>query len=469
VLYKFFMAGALAAGIFASMAEQALGDETEVCEGLSASAFGLCRSAIATGCNVLPTSRPEACEKLEAKFKAASGGMVPPWLVVPDPDSTAQLTPVNLMVPFNPQPVRGTDSKYHLVYELQIQNFGSFGAVPAPPPPAALLVEEVAVFDTADPGAEPIFVLEGEALVERMQLVHLSARFPGTPPPIELQPAQSAIVFFDLVFDERDAVPASLTHLVRVSAVPGTGPEPVVNQVAKEIEVNQAPVIVIGPSQRGGDWANFNGCCDFPFPHRRVVRSVDGAEFLPERYAADTLGTLKIDGVWELFDGTGDYVDEWFGTGTEVLAVGDGVVTRVVTGVANNPIGESPFPPVLPTGGGNEVLVHMGDGIFAMYGHLLPGTVSLEVGDRVTRGEVVGLLGNTGVSTAPHLHFQVMDANTIAETDGLPFVYDEFELIGTFEDINPVTGALEGVVELPVPELRQNEMPLQNTIIRFVE
>ena len=467
--YKFKLIGVLAAGILASMAVQANGDGAEVCEGLSDKAFGICRAAIGKKCNVLPTSMPEACERLETRFRAVTDGMVPPWLVVPDPDSEAQLTPVNLMVPFNPQPVRGTDGKYHLVYELQIQNFGTFGAVPAPPPPAALLVEEVAVFDSADPGFEPIFVLEGEALIERMQLVHLSARFPGAPPPIELQPAQSAIVFLDLVFDERDAVPASLTNLVRVSAVPGTGPEPVVNEVEKQIEVNQTPVIVIGPSQRGVDWANFNGCCDFPFPHRRVVRSVDGAEYLPERYAADTLGTLKIDGVFELFDGTGDFVDEWFGTGTEVLAVGDGVVSRVVVGVENNPIGEAPFPPVLTTGGGNEVLVHMGDGIFAMYGHLLPGSVSLEVGDRVTRGQVVGLLGNTGVSTAPHLHFQVMDANSIGKTEGLPFVYDEFEYIGTFDGINPVTGSLEGVVELPVPELRHNEMPLQNTIIRFTE
>jgi hypothetical protein len=229
--------------------------------------------------------------------------------------------------------------------------------------------------------------------------------------------------------------------------------------------VDPTPIIVIGPYLRGGNWANFNGCCDYGnSAHRRVVRSVDGAQYSPERSAQDF---LKADWLYRVvLPDTGDEVEDWFGYGEEVISVADGVVTRVVTGLPDNPMGTFPFPPTIDEGGGNEVLVEIEDGIFAMYGHLIPGSITLQVGDRVSRGDVIGLLGNTGVTTAPHLHFQIMDRNSIAESEGLPFVIDEFEVLGTFDGITE-EGVLDNLDLLPSAELRHNEMPLQNSIIRF--
>jgi murein DD-endopeptidase MepM/ murein hydrolase activator NlpD len=139
-------------------------------------------------------------------------------------------------------------------------------------------------------------------------------------------------------------------------------------------------------------------------------------------------------------------------------------VTHVVTGVPDNPIGVTPYPPAIATGGGNEVLVYLGDGIFTMYGHLVPGSVSLRVGDRVRRGDVIGKLGNTGQSTVPHLHFQVMDDSSIAASQGLPWVFDKFVLVATFDELDD-SGAVIGIT--PITSPRRGELPLQQTLIRF--
>ena len=68
-------------------------------------------------------------------------------------------------------------------------------------------------------------------------------------------------------------------------------------------------------------------------------------------------------------------------------------------------------------------MLAIGDGLVTMYGHLLPGTVTVRLGERVRRADVLGKLGNTGQSSAPHLHFQVMDDNSIAAAEGLPWVF----------------------------------------------
>lgn len=54
---------------------------------------------------------------------------------------------------------------------------------------------------------------------------------------------------------------------------------------------------------------------------------------------------------------------------------------------------------------GNVVMIHHGHGLTSCYGHLQK--ILKEEGDRVRRGEKIGLLGNTGRSTGPHLHYEV--------------------------------------------------------------
>jgi len=180
-----------------------------------------------------------------------------------------------------------------------------------------------------------------------------------------------------------------------------------------------------------------------------------------------------------------------------LIAVADGVVSRVVKGLPDNKPGESPpFPISLSDGAGNIVILYIGNGTYVLYAHLIPGSNDhLEVGDLVKKGEKVGLLGNTGQSGAPHLHFQVMDGNSIAQAEGLPFVFEQFDDIGILVDVAEEDGDAEGdgldldnnvetdeelnleqnspgiiltdIELLPAPEPRVNEHQLQFTIISF--
>ena len=76
----------------------------------------------------------------------------------------------------------------------------------------------------------------------------------------------------------------------------------------------------------------------------------------------------------------------------------------------------------------------MGNSQYVLYAHLKPYSVTIQVGDVVTEGQKLGLLGNTGNATGPHLHFQAMDRPSALKTNGLPFVFDCFVLSSTVMD-----------------------------------
>ena len=70
----------------------------------------------------------------------------------------------------------------------------------------------------------------------------------------------------------------------------------------------------------------------------------------------------------------------------------------------------------------NYVLLGHSDGTVTRYYHLSQGTVVVNVGDWVETGAVLGRSGNTGFSTAPHLHFDVVRPNRALEFETLPFL-----------------------------------------------
>lgn len=77
---------------------------------------------------------------------------------------------------------------------------------------------------------------------------------------------------------------------------------------------------------------------------------------------------------------------------------------------------------------GNHVILDLGDGAYALYAHLQRGSVTARKGDRVRAGQVIGRCGNSGNSSEPHVHFQVMDHPDPDVATGLPFRWRGIEL-----------------------------------------
>lgn len=70
---------------------------------------------------------------------------------------------------------------------------------------------------------------------------------------------------------------------------------------------------------------------------------------------------------------------------------------------------------------GNHLVLDLGDGTYALYAHLMRGSAAVREGERVRTGQVVARVGNTGNSTEPHLHFQLMDGADPSTARGVPF------------------------------------------------
>jgi murein DD-endopeptidase MepM/ murein hydrolase activator NlpD len=72
---------------------------------------------------------------------------------------------------------------------------------------------------------------------------------------------------------------------------------------------------------------------------------------------------------------------------------------------------------------GNHVVLDLGDGVYAMYAHVRRGSLKIKPGDRVRAGQQIARCGNSGNSTEPHVHFQLMDGPDLDAARGIPFTW----------------------------------------------
>lgn len=77
---------------------------------------------------------------------------------------------------------------------------------------------------------------------------------------------------------------------------------------------------------------------------------------------------------------------------------------------------------------GNYIIMECCDNVYAALVHLQTGSIHFTVGQSIKKGEVIGRVGHSGNSTAPHLHFQLMDSRDIATANGLPCAFEEYEV-----------------------------------------
>ena len=76
---------------------------------------------------------------------------------------------------------------------------------------------------------------------------------------------------------------------------------------------------------------------------------------------------------------------------------------------------------------GNHVILRCGD-VYAGFAHLTTGSVAVQAGQQVRVGDVLGRVGHTGNSSAPHLHFQLMDGPDALTAHGIPCAFREYEV-----------------------------------------
>jgi hypothetical protein len=173
-----------------------------------------------------------------------------------------------------------------------------------------------------------------------------------------------------------------------------------------------------------------------------------GTDLLGQRYAYDLVRTDHRRGFHVHPAGTlrwlvlGGRTRDCYGWGQPVHAALDGVVVQALDGVAErqwlHPVRES-WSTVKttvafargrldPAGlAGNHVIMESA-GTAALYARLAPGSVAVTRGQRVRAGEVLGRVGHTGNSTAPHLHFHLMDAADPRQARGIPCAFAAYQV-----------------------------------------
>ncbi len=356
---------------------------------------------------------------------AAADSTPPP---LPGP---AVLTPVVGRVLAAPIPVPATDGKIHLAYELVLTN--------TTPQDVTLTGVDVRA------GDRTLLSLPGERLTYWTRLA-------GNPvPTTTLGPAQTGYVWLDVAVDPDEAVPAELSHTVAISV---TDPSPPL--IPASLSENIAPVTVqtrqpisIAPPLKGPNWLDGDSCCDMS-AHRTALNPLDGEIWAAERFAIDYV-QLGPDG--RLFTGDEARLDSYPYVGTDVVAVGEGPVVSVVDGLPEQVPGTAPTDLPLEEYGGNHVVQDLGGGNYAFYAHLQTGSVQVQPGDQLSTGQVLGALGNSGNSDAPHLHFHVMSTPDPLRSNGLPFVFTDFRLDSRS------TGDLDALLEGKPAELEPGFAP----------
>lgn len=113
---------------------------------------------------------------------------------------------------------------------------------------------------------------------------------------------------------------------------------------------------------------------------------------------------------------SGQRLEDYEVFGEEVVSPGDGVVIQTIDGAVDVLPGERDR----AVGVGNTVIIDHGNGEYSVLCHFKYRSLRVRVGDRVKSGDLLGLCGNTGNSSEPHIHFHLQDGSRMHTANALP-------------------------------------------------
>ena len=218
------------------------------------------------------------------------------------------------------------------------------------------------------------------------------------------------------------------------------------NSVKKWIDRRNAmlemyePIIVEFPLR--GEWLSPNT------PGTKVPSH--GTNQLGTRYAYDfiqvdwnRMGTpaYRVGVMQYLFSGV--KLSDYYCWGQEVYSPCDGIVVVAEDGYAENEKTNlladmsnayknahyfDPEKDDIQSVAGNYVIIKYSENVYAALCHLQTGSIQVSVGQMIKKGEVIGRVGHSGNSFAPHLHFQLMDSSDISVANGVPCAFEQYEI-----------------------------------------
>src|ERR1700678_2099699 len=370
--------------------------------------------------------------------------------VAPSSVDLERITPVMLSVQDAPVPFVGSDGRTHLVYELWLKNFTS-GKVEIE---KVEVLGDGAVIETLDTGE----------IMGRLQAAGVRESS-GT-----MDPSTEALLFIHVVLPAGQVSPQKLTHRVQVRAEAGPPGKQEITETGGDVTIDPRQAIVIGAPLRGERYISADSCCDAS-RHTRAALPVNGRVWIAQRYAVDW---EQLDDAGRIYHGPAADVNNYTIYGKEVLAVADAKVASVTDGLPNQTPGQYPTNIPIEQADGNSVVLDLGTGHYALYAHMQPGKMRVHSGETVKRGQVLGLVGNSGNSLAPHLHFHVVNIALPLAANGLPYEIDSYRVTAS----SPGTSAFDEaeakgtpLAITPISPARQvtNGLPLDQLIISFAQ
>jgi hypothetical protein len=417
------------------------------------------------GAQAAPQATPD-----EAGAGSSWCARIPPGFAHPPVNAT----PVTLqLLQPSVEPVPATDGLIHLPYAAQVTNtqptpYDIVSVVPVDPlagfaPTGRNLITDEQGNDVAGKVA-PFLTLPDDTPPDDGAGAEAAPPVPGFSSRV---PARNAgLMYFDVTYTDPARIPRLLAHAITL-ATPGGGPG--TPALTNPVPVGCKRLAVLRPPLVGHGWVAANGCCTVAAYHRDAIMPVNGLPQAGEQFAID-YNQLGPDNT--CCHGPPQLPSSWWGYGTPILAAAPGVIVSVVDGlpdqqpvgtITNVPPGNAP---------GNSIVEDIGGGRYVGYGHLKPGSIPAWVrqGARLRPGDLIGRVGNSGNSTAPHLHFELMDAPSpsFADVTGLLFVFDTqlFEGIVS-EDVDFASGAPLTVNRTGAGVVRRGQMPARNGVFGY--
>ncbi len=359
------------------------------------------------------------------------------------------LTPVVADTLYPPQAVPGSDGKVHLVYELGLANAS----------PVTAAFAKIEVLDARSQA--PLLTVEREEIGKRLSIGGRRGAESA-----DLGAGQIAVMFLHVALDAARPPPPLLVHRLTLRLLL---PDPIdVVETVAETDVERAPPVVLGPPLVGRGYVAADGCCD-TVRHVRALLPLNGRFTLAQRFAIDW---EQVDDENRLFKGDKHALESYVIYGREVLAVADGTVIASRNDLPEQIPGALPANLPIADADGNFIILDIG-GAYVLYAHLQPGSVLVAAGAQVKRGDIIGKVGNTGNTQAPHLHLHVMDGPSPLLSNGIPYVFDSFTITaidhaGTVDlDAAEATGKPMELTPLVPPQHFRNVLPLDLSIVEF--